>query len=90
MTVIPVTFNTATKKEILLNLKELLDAGMIAINPERHANLVLALRTATATDMILHKDEMSNSDILDAMTLACKRISINRQENQRFDFKVAV
>jgi hypothetical protein len=86
MTVIPVTFNTATKKEMRLNLKELLDAEMVAINLAI-SNLVLALRTATSTDMILHKDKTSNSDILDAMTLACKRVSINSQEMQRFDFK---
>jgi len=87
MTVIPATFNTATKKEMLLNLKELLDNEMILINPERHANLILSLRTATATDLVLDKDKMSNSDILDAATLAVRRISLNRQETQRYDFK---
>jgi hypothetical protein len=63
---------------------------LIALNPEKHASLILALRTATATDMILDKDATTSNDVLDAMTLACKRISINRQENQRFDFKFAV
>jgi hypothetical protein len=90
MTVLPIVFNTTIKKEMLLNLKELLDAGLIALNPEKHASLILALRTATATEMILDKDATTSNDVLDAMTLACKRISINRQENQRFDFKVAV
>jgi len=87
MTVIPVNFNTASKKEMLLNLKELLDAGLIALNPEKHASLILALRTATATEMILDKDVTTSNDVLDAMTLACKRISINRQRTQQFDFK---
>jgi len=40
MTVIPVSFNTATKKEMLLNLKELIDAGTIAIDLQKHANLI--------------------------------------------------
>jgi hypothetical protein len=87
MTVIPVTFNTATKKEMLINLKELLDAEMIVMNPECHSNLILALRTAQATDMILHKDLTSANDVLDAFGLCCRRISLNRSENQRFDFK---
>jgi hypothetical protein len=89
MVVIPVNFNTATKKEMLLNLKELLDAGMIAINLEQHANLVLALRTTQATDMILDNEATSNDDLLDAMSLACKRITINRQYTQRYDFRLA-
>ena len=80
MIVIPVNFNMATKKEMLLILKELLDAGLIAINLERHANLVLALRTAQATNMILDKEATSNDDLLEAMSLACKRITINRQQ----------
>ena len=89
MAVIPVNFNTASKKEMLLNLKELLDAGLIAINLERHANLVLALRTAQATEMILQKDLTSSNDILDAFGLCCRRVSVNRQEVQRFDFRAA-
>lgn len=56
MSVIPVPFTTANKKQLLLNIKELLDEGLIAINLERHTNLVLALRTATATDLILDKE----------------------------------
>ena len=78
MTVIPVSFNTATKKEMLLNLKELIDAGMVVIDLQKHANLILALRTAKATDMILDKEATSSNDVLDAMSLACKRITINR------------
>ena len=40
--------------------------------------------------MILDKDATTSNDVLDAMKLACKRILISRQENQRFDFKAAV
>jgi hypothetical protein len=87
MTVIPVTFNTTNKKEMLINLKELLNAEMIVINSERHSNLILALRMAQATDMILQKDLTSANDVLDAFGFCCRRISINKQEVQRFDFK---
>jgi hypothetical protein len=86
MTVIPVNFNTANKKEMLLNLKELFDAGLIALNPEKHVSLILSLRTATATDLILDKSHTSANDVLDAFCLACRRISINHHETQRFDF----
>lgn len=72
---------------MLLNLKELIDAGLIAINLERHVNLVLALRTAQATDMILDKEATASDDLLDAMCLSCMRIRVNRQQQQRFDFK---
>jgi hypothetical protein len=79
--------NPANKKEMLLNLKELLDSESIILNSEKHSNLVLALRTATATDMILDKQKMSNSDILDAMTLAVRRVSLNYKEVQHYDFR---
>jgi hypothetical protein len=75
---------------MLLNLKELLDAEMIVINPEKHSNLVLSLRTATATDMILDKQKMSNSDVLDAATLAVRRVSLNYKEVQHYDFRAPV
>ena len=46
MTVIPVTFTTNAKKEMLTNVKELLDGNMILMNLDRHVNLILSLRTA--------------------------------------------
>jgi hypothetical protein len=45
---------------------------------ERHTNLVLALRTAKATDLILDKESTESDGVLDATCLACKRISISR------------
>jgi hypothetical protein len=85
MMVIPIPFNTANKKQILLNLKELLDAGLVRLNLEKHANLVLALRTATATDLILDKSHSVSNDVLDAMTLACMRLNVSREETQQYD-----
>lgn len=85
MTVIPIPFNTANKKQILLNLKELLDAGLVALNLEKHANLILALRTATATDLILDKSHTVSNDVLDAFCLSCMRMTVNSEETQRYD-----
>jgi hypothetical protein len=78
MTVIPVTFTSAEKKNMLLNLKEIVDSNVIAIDLDRHQRLILALRTALATDMILNKDTTESDDLLDALSLACKQITINR------------
>jgi hypothetical protein len=78
MDVIPVNFTAAEKKNMLLNLKELIDSNAVAIDLERHQRLVLALRTASATDMILNKETTESDDLLDALSLACKQITINR------------
>ena len=63
---------------MLLNLKELEDSNVIAIDLDRHQRLILALRTASATDMILNKDTTESDDLLDALSLACKLITVNR------------
>ena len=68
---------SAEKKSMLLNLKEIVDSNVIAIDLDRHQRLVLALRTASANDMILHKDTESD-DMLVGFSLACKQITINR------------
>jgi hypothetical protein len=78
MSVIPVNFTSAEKKNMLLNLKELVDSNVVAIDLERHQRLILALRTASATDMILNKETTESDDLLDALSLACKQIAINR------------
>jgi len=78
MKVIPVNFNTANKKNMLLNAKELLERGLIVLDSQRHHNLVLALRTASATDMLLDKSVTVNHDILDAFTLSINRVSAAR------------
>jgi hypothetical protein len=78
MKVIPVNFNTANKKNMLLNAKELLERGLIVLDSQRHHNLVLALRTASAEDMLLDKSVTVNHDILDAFTLSINRVSAAR------------
>jgi hypothetical protein len=74
MAVIPVNFTSAEKKNMLLNLKELVDSNAIAIDLDRHQRLILALRTASATDMILNKETTESDDLLDALCIACKYI----------------
>ena len=78
MTVVPVNFNTAEKKAMLINLKDIVDSQNLVLDLERHANIVLALRTAQATDMILDKAATQSDDVLDALTLACRDIRVNR------------
>jgi hypothetical protein len=87
MCVIPVNFDLKTKRQILQNVKELLDQSMIAINQKKHTNLISSLRTAIATDLLLDKKNTTSDDLLDALCLSCMRISINQPEVQRYDFK---
>lgn len=48
------------------------------LDSQRHHNLVLALRTASAEDMLLDKSVTVNHDILDAFTLSINRVSAAR------------
>lgn len=58
--VIPVNFNTENKRNMLLNIKQLTDMEMVVLDSNRHGNLITALRTAQANDMILDKKATSN------------------------------
>jgi hypothetical protein len=78
MCIIPVNFNTIEKRSTLANLKELVNSNYIVLDLERHTNLVLALRTAKATDLILDKVATESDDVLEAMCLGCKRIGVTR------------
>lgn len=79
MTCIPVTFTHAEKRIMLLNVKELLDSNSLAIDAERNPRLILSLRTAQAEDMILNKDITVANDLLDALCMACKRVTMRRE-----------
>jgi len=87
MCVIAVNFDQKTKRQILLNVKELLDQNLIAVDEKKHANLISSLRTPIATDLILDKKNTTSNDLLDALCLSCMRISVNQPETQRYDFK---
>jgi hypothetical protein len=73
---IPVNFNQQTKRNLLLNAKQLLDTGMIVLDRERHSNLILALRTAVADDLILDKKLSQHHDILDSFCMCLSHISV--------------
>ncbi len=78
MKVIPVNFNTENKKNMLLNIKQLTDMEMVVLDSNRHNNLITALRSAQANDMILDKPATSHDDSLDAFSLSCRRISVSK------------
>jgi hypothetical protein len=68
MNVIPKSFST-DGREMLAHTKACLDKHWIAIHPNFH-KLIVALRTATATDGLLEKASTSHDDILDAFRLS--------------------
>ena len=74
MVVVPVNFSTTEKRNMLANLKQIVDEGLVALDLERHEGLVLALRTAQATDLILDKVATQSDDLLDAFGLACHNL----------------
>jgi hypothetical protein len=74
MCVIPVNFSTVEKRDMLANLKDLIDSNLVVLNLERHPGLVLALRTAQATDLILDKQATQSDDLLDVFGLACHNL----------------
>jgi hypothetical protein len=77
MCVLSINFNTIEKRNMLANLKELVHSNYMVLDLERHTNLVLALRTAKATDLIPDKEATESDDVLEAMCLACKRITVS-------------
>jgi hypothetical protein len=74
MVVAPVNFNTTEKRNMLANLKEMIDSNVVALDLERHAGLVLALHTAQATDLILDKEVAECDDLLDTFGSACHNL----------------
>lgn len=70
MDVLPVSFN-AEHKEMLSHTKLMLDRERLAIHP-RYNKLLVALRTAVATDGVLDKQMTAHDDLLDALRLSLK------------------
>ena len=68
MNIIPKSFST-DGREMLTHTKACLDKHWIAIHPNFH-KLIVALRTATATDGLLEKASTSHNDVLDAFRLS--------------------
>jgi len=68
MNVIPMSFSS-DGREMLAHTKRYLDNNWLAVHPNFH-KLIVALRTATATDGLLEKASTSHNDILDAFRLS--------------------
>src|SRR5215212_1715323 len=68
MNVIPMSFSS-DGREMLAHTKYCLDQGWLAIHPN-FQKLIIALRTAQATDGLLEKASTSHNDILDAFRLS--------------------
>jgi hypothetical protein len=58
-------------------------SGLIVLDLERHQRLVLALRTATATSLILDKSHTTADDVFDAFSLAFLKI-LTKQKKEKF------
>jgi hypothetical protein len=68
MKVIPVSFSS-NGREMLAHTKYCLDNSWLAIHPN-FSKLIIALRTAVATDGLLDKQSTAHDDILDAFRLS--------------------
>jgi hypothetical protein len=68
MNVIPMSFSS-DGREMLAHTKRYLDNNWLAIHPKFH-KLIVALRTAVATDGLLDKQATAHNDALDAFRLS--------------------
>jgi len=77
MNVIPVSF-ASEGRSALSRTRIMLDRGWLAIDPSRHHKLLVALRTAKASDsMLLDKSVTSHDDLLDSLRLALLNWSVS-------------
>jgi hypothetical protein len=74
MKIIPINFLT-THKQMLSNLHVMVSKGYLAI-PSKYEKLITSLRTATATEYSLDKQQTSYDDLLDALRLSLKAYNI--------------
>ena len=85
MIVVPTPFSTKGA-EMLQHTKSLLEDpdGLVAIDKNRFAKLIISLRNAVANEYKLDKEETSYHDILDAFRLSLQFYdSISREERGR-------
>ena len=68
MNVIPISFSS-DGREMLAHTKRYLDNNCLAIHPS-FRKLIIALRTAVATDGLLEKASTSHNDVIDAFRLS--------------------
>lgn len=85
MDILPVSFRS-NHKEMLARLKHMMDKESVAISP-KFSKLIIALRTAIATEGSLNKSVTSHDDLLDALRLSLKWFvvptAIEQQQQQK-------
>lgn len=74
MSILPISFRLE-HKGMLAHVKHFLDAEALAISP-KFSKLVVALRTAVATESTLNKELTSHDDLLDALRLSMRHFVI--------------
>lgn len=81
MSILPISFR-AEHKEMLAHTKRFLDAESFAVSPNKFSKLVIALRTAVATESNLNKELTSHDDLIDALRLSLKHFSIQTEKEK--------
>jgi hypothetical protein len=75
MIVCPIPFNLKSKKEMLYNLKEFVDRGLLTIH-EKQTELIDALTSTWIEDGKIDKEKTAHDDLLDALQLAMRNYMI--------------
>jgi hypothetical protein len=75
MIVCPIPFNVRTKKEMLSNLKEFVDRGLLTIH-EKQRNMIDALTSTWIEDGKIDKEKTAHDDLLDALQLSMRNYMI--------------
>jgi hypothetical protein len=75
MIVCPIPFNLKSKKEMLYNLKEFVDRGLLTIH-EKQSELIDALTSTWIEDGKIDKEKTAHDDLLDALQLSMRNYMI--------------
>ena len=89
MVVIPVNFQQK-HKQMLGNLRMLIEQGAVAIHPTRFDKLLIALSTACDVEGKLDKCATSHDDILDALRLAAMLFETTNYTQQDIDLSTLI
>lgn len=75
MIVCPIPFNLKTKKEMLYNMKEFVDRGLLVIHEEQR-EMIDALTSTWLHEGKIDKEKTAHDDLLDALQLAMRNYMI--------------
>ena len=81
MSILPISFRSE-HKGMLAHTKRFLDAESLAISPTKFSKLIVALRTAVASESTLNKELSSHDDIIDALRLSLKHFAIQTEKEK--------